>query len=149
MYLKNQDKEILVYLACIFGYFSTNIDKSFLNDVEKDYAKEIIKHLDLLISSINKRLDKDFTKVLLKVIKETEVMLVPKQEALRLKHVNKTLKTEILVNDLEEMAGLLLDNCNMCSVKNYKKCRFRQIFMRVGIDKFDSEAIGVCQYKIT
>lgn len=148
MYLRNKDRETLIFIASIVGYLNQDLSKTFLKDEEISIAKEGYEKLLSVIDLVNKRMNQDFIKELINDIKQSEIVVIPKSDANKLKHTREEFKIEVLNKDFVGLVENTIElKCKNCVIKNYKSCDYRRLFLRLSVDVYDVEAVSVCPYK--
>jgi len=154
-YLNRKERTDLVMLCAMLAYcekeFPGWYERGAMTKDERKRTRTAVTNLNQTIKSMLNRLDKDFVFNFYKDMKRSVIKLMPKPESeienrkIREDAKQTTINTEALII----LAEKALDLCNPCHEKNYRGCNLRSIFMELGIEPFDSEAVEKCQYKIS
>jgi len=150
LYMNKKERENFCVISLVAGIIddilrdSTDISKEEHRDL-KTAQTWIYKFMD----SIIKRKEKDTVEQILRDIKTSEIMVLPKLQAQLEWERRKEKLGYIHVNrdTLLDMAENALIGCENCTKKDYKECSLRKCFMELEIEPYDLNAEG-CQYKV-
>lgn len=105
----------------------------------------IFKFMD----SIQTRMDKNFVEQLIRDLKSSEILVLPKLQAQR-EFRNRKLDDGFVQVDRDTILNLAehaLTGCESCNKCDWRECDLRQVYMELDIDPFNPEATD-CQYKV-
>lgn len=150
-YLNKAQKEDTCILSLIAeqGQYALDTWGKDMTKEERKYLKTSITYALKWLDSIMNRIGKDLAEQLVRLLKTSEIILLPKYEAQKEWNRRKEMFKAIEVDrdtllDMAEHALIGCENCN----KDYTKCRLRETFVELGIEPFDYYAVNKCQYRV-
>lgn len=151
-YLNKKEREDYCVVALVAGKLEEMFTSwsNNLSPAEHRALSMAKTYIFKFMDSIQARMDKDFTKQLMRDLRSSEILVLPKFEAQREFEKRKLddgfvqISKETILN----LAENALYGCEDCT-KDYKQCDLRQTFMALEIEPFDYTAKDKCQYKIT
>jgi len=154
-YLNKDERQQMVFFASLIGYF----DKVIINDwcnrdslitaEEKKYLRMINTLMDKVLRAFMNRLGKDFIERLVKDIEDSDILVLSKTRA-QIKKQEFLKQDEVVaapLDDIYELAGIAMMQCNECPECRYEECKLRKYLMDLNIPAVNEYAHNVCQYK--
>ncbi|GEM_PF-2099825 len=151
-YLNKEERNKYCVMALAAGEIG-EILKKWQNNLTNDEHRSlkmaqtyIFKWMD----SIKARVDQDFIQQLLRDCKCSEILVLPKFEAIRETQKRKLEDKYVQVEKetILDLADNALVGCHNCTKKDFKECNLRQVFMTLEVEAYDPTADGYCQYCI-
>lgn len=154
-YLNRDERQDMIYFASLMGA----LEKKFIDEWckrdniittdEKKYLRMVNSLLDKVMRSILKRLGHDFVKRLVSDIEDSEIFVMPKIRA-KIKKEEYLKQDGVIaapIDDIYELAGIAMMQCNNCPECKYEECKLRKYLMDIGIPALNEYASNTCQYK--
>lgn len=143
-YMNRIDREHHVFMLVAWDYLNTWLEKTnCLSPEERKRVKTATTHLLRASDSLVARMDKDYTKKLLREVGNIEISMGHKS---KIKRDNQEETVEIKLDDIYDLASHALAECVDCKDKNFKKCDKYKLFMKLNIPVAQEQTDG-CPYE--